>query len=805
MRVRFEPLGFELDCAPGESILDAGFRNGYNLVYGCREGQCSACKCFLLEGDVSLKPYSTFALSDSERSSGYSLMCRAMPDEDVVVELLHYDPEDYRLAHPIRDWTAAVSEVEELTHDIVRVVLRVSEEFDFTPGQYVDVWVPGLDGERRSFSMANLPGDGQIELVIKRYPGGRFSGLLGSGVQVGSSLSLTGPYGSLRVRESSRPILMIAGGSGMAPIVSLLRALSDAGCPRPVRFFYGSRTQDDLFWVSEIEALGSALPDFRFIPVVGGFVHEAVDEFLAGADAPPDPDVYMCGPPPMVEAAEAMLAGRGVDEQRIFVDKFTTSASASAVEPAATDGAASEAAASEAAASERDFAWFAPAGRRPTLYEDVTVDTQPSVHRHLTRGWPLSFEDGRGTWNDDSTALRCTDWFAFRDPDEQWERPFYQRGSAAEREIEAAIASAVSDGLLGDFSPEWVEFLRSTLQVPAYVEHGLWFALATIARDCLSDSVATCVCLQAAMKQRSAQAIVLYAMDLERAHGEFSIERARSAFLDDAAWQPARRFVERLAGCADWGEVLIATNLCFEPVFGTLLRREVGIRAAAAAGDTVTPVLARAASREWEWVRGWTVSLVRMLVSDSSFGEANRELIQSWVAGWLPQALSAAEAVAGLVPVGPDAVARVTGEAESLLAECLSDRAARAARAPRAPREPTRRTRGAPLSRSKSASAGGEHDYVGIVMARSAEGDAVADALRPRDGVEVLEQPSFWEIRAPNRLSIQFHEVSEQLGYEIDAYSIQREMSTHYGRMITTDDALMLFADPAEAMAHLMS
>ena len=148
---------------------------------------------------------------------------------------------------------------------------------------------------------------------------------------------------------------------------------------------------------------GARLGDFRFTPVVERFVHEAVDEYLGERELS-SPDVYMCGPPPMVEAAEAMLIDRhGLDEQRIFVDKFTTSASA------AVDGASGVAWAAAPAASEsseRDFSWFAPAGRRATLYEDVTIDTQPSVHRHLSRGWPVSFEDGRGTWNDDSTALR---------------------------------------------------------------------------------------------------------------------------------------------------------------------------------------------------------------------------------------------------------------------------------------------------------------------------------------------------------------------------------------------------------------
>ena len=114
-RVRFEPLGEEIDCGAEETVLDAAFRQGYNLAYGCREGQCSACKCYLLEGEVELERYSTFALSDTERGNGYALMCRALPESDLVVELLHYDPDNYRLENAIRDVDAEV--VEPVTAD----------------------------------------------------------------------------------------------------------------------------------------------------------------------------------------------------------------------------------------------------------------------------------------------------------------------------------------------------------------------------------------------------------------------------------------------------------------------------------------------------------------------------------------------------------------------------------------------------------------------------------------------------------------------------------------------------------------
>jgi propane monooxygenase reductase subunit len=895
-RVRFEPIGEEIECASDETVLDAAFRHGYSLVYGCREGQCSACKCFLTEGEVTLERYSSFALSDTERATGYALMCRAVPESDVVVELLHYDPEDYRLAFPIREGSATVEALEALTHDITRLVLRVEEpaDFSFLPGQYVDLHVPGADAARRSFSMSNTRGNGpdppRLELMIKRYPGGRLSGMLGTAVEPGSALRFTGPYGAFRLRPGERPVLMAAAGSGMAPVLSLLRELAAEGCERPVRFFYGARAEEDLFYLDEIGALGATLPDFRFVSVLssrdGRYVQDAVDEYLATGEIT-TPDAYLCGPPAMVEAAQELLTGRHkLDEQRVFADKFTVSADANADGATASPAARSPAPPAAAAvarleppagsADGRDFEWYRPRKRRATLYEDVTIDTQPSVHRHLTRGWPLHFEDGRGTWNDASTALKCDDWFEFRDPGEQWERPYYQRGAAVEVEIESAIRSAVEEDLIADFSPDWVEFLRAFLQVPAYVEHGLWFALATAARDCLSDSVATCVCLQAAMKQRSAQALVLYAMDLEEHHGEFPIAAAKQSFLTNEAWQPTRTYLERLAATPDWAEVIVAANLCLEPILGTVIRRELGTRAAAASGDTVTSVLARVATQEWEWARAWTTELSRFLLADDAHGTENRAHIAAWVGDWMPEALEAALALAPLAaqaPPGLDlggAIERVRDYAGATLAEAgLPELVAVAGGDPgrraepggdpgrRAEPggEPGRRaepgTRAASGARPRPESApepapgpalgrvadpvppsnghGREHagaagaigppaaagptasapaatyDYVGIVMARSAEGDAVADILRGRAGTQVIEQPAFWEIRAKDRLVIPYDEVSEQLGYEIDAYSIQHEMTTHYGRLVAGDDALMLFSDPVEAMEHLMS
>ena len=294
---------------------------------------------------------------------------------------------------------------------------------------------------------------------------------------------------------------------------------------------------------------------------------------------------------------------------------------------------------------ERTFDWYTPKRRRATLYEDVTIDSQPSIHRHIDRDWPVHFEDGRGLWWPESTRLRSSDWYAFRDPGELWERNYYQQGTAHEQLVEGAVSGARRERILEDFTPEWVGFLRVHLQTPAFVEHGLWLALASAGRDCLSDSVAHCVVLDAAMKQRHSQAIVLYGLDLESHFGEFPVERARESFLRDAHWQPARRYLERLRATPDWGERIVAANLCFEPLVGVLLRRELLMRAPKWGGDALTSAVGHVAQLEWAWIHDWSAEFVRFVLADVEHGAANREVLAGWIADWLPQARAATDAL----------------------------------------------------------------------------------------------------------------------------------------------------------------
>jgi propane monooxygenase reductase subunit len=227
-----------------------------------------------------------------------------------------------------------VERIDELTHDIRRLVLA-GEELKYKAGQYVDITIPGSD-EVRSFSMANLP-CGELELMIKVYPDGKFSSLLSSGeLKVGDEVEVTGPYGVFTLRDKSeRPLLFIGGGAGMAPILALLRSMADRGMDRRAVYYYGARGPKDLFHLDELAELERRLPSFRFVPALSdcgedeewdgerGLITEVVtrlEEELGEVDA------YLCGPPPMVDAAIALLDQQGVPESRVYYDKFTTTA-----------------------------------------------------------------------------------------------------------------------------------------------------------------------------------------------------------------------------------------------------------------------------------------------------------------------------------------------------------------------------------------------------------------------------------------------------------------------------------------------
>ena len=340
--VRFEPVGIEIEVDEDKTILRAASEQGIMLMHGCKEGQCASCKSFILDGDdVDHDRYSTFALPDYEKEEGFTLLCRAHAYEDLTIELLNYDEEMIHSGLPIQEAVVEVVSNENVTHDMRHLVVKLVEPttLKFFPGQYVDFAIPDSD-ETRSFSMANISSreNGQLEFVIKIYPDGLFSGFLDAKVNVGDRLDISGPYGVFTLRDNAgADLVFVGGGAGMAPILALLRSMADRGIDRKATFYYGARRRRDLCFEDELRKLEETLPNFRYVPALSepdeadewvGEVGLITDVMRRGEGDLSGADAYVCGPPPMVEAALELLPVLGVADRRIFYDKFTTTGEA---------------------------------------------------------------------------------------------------------------------------------------------------------------------------------------------------------------------------------------------------------------------------------------------------------------------------------------------------------------------------------------------------------------------------------------------------------------------------------------------
>ena len=334
-KVRFEPVGVEMDVHENETVLDAAFRQGISVMHGCKEGQCSSCKSRLVDGDIELLKYSTFALSDGERDTDHILLCRTLAFSDITVELLNFDEDLMSRSIAVKDFAGTVTSVEALTQDIRLLTVELAAPLRFWAGQYVDLTIPGY-GVTRAYSMASPPDGGRtLQFIIKLYPNGAFSALLDQ-LRPGEPVIACGPYGTCFRREArSGPLVLVGGGSGMSPLWSILRDHVASGEARPIRFFYGARTSRDLFMLDQFAKLASSLPDFRFIPALSdaapdemwtgetGFIHTVVARTLRDEALQGEIDAYSCGPPPMIDAVLPVLQIAGVEPERIYFDKFT--------------------------------------------------------------------------------------------------------------------------------------------------------------------------------------------------------------------------------------------------------------------------------------------------------------------------------------------------------------------------------------------------------------------------------------------------------------------------------------------------
>ena len=331
------PFEKQFTCGDSETILEAAMRQGLNLRYGCKHGGCGMCKAQVVEGEVDNTEASSFALLDFEKQQGLALLCCAYPESDVAIELWDYDEADLVSGVTVQQFEVEVEKVTELTYDIRGVHLRLidPQRIEFKAGQYVDLLVPGTN-EKRSYSMANPPSRrSEVEIMIKLMPGGLFSSYVEKSLKVGERLTLQGPYGNFHLRASQHEAVFIAGGSGMAPILGLLRDMAEQKDSRPVTYFYGARTRCDLFLLDELRSFEQQLPHFRFVPALSepttdavwsgetGLITDVVKRLVPRGG---DKQAYMCGPTAMIDVAIVTLLKLGIEEKDIFYDKFVTKA-----------------------------------------------------------------------------------------------------------------------------------------------------------------------------------------------------------------------------------------------------------------------------------------------------------------------------------------------------------------------------------------------------------------------------------------------------------------------------------------------
>ena len=329
-RVHVEPSGHEFDADDGETILSAALRAGLALPYSCRSGLCGACKGKITHGSVDYGEYEDKALSPSERAHGKALFCQAQPLTDLIVEAHEVLAAE---GIPIKTLPCRVVRLEQLAHDVMALHLKLpqTERLQFLAGQYIDMLLRG--GRRRSFSLANAPHDDDVlQIHVRHVTGGQFSEHVFDGMKERDLLRFQGPYGIFFLRnDADRPILLMAGGTGFAPIKSIVEHALAKGEARPLHLFWGARRARDLYMHELALSWQHEYDNFSYTPVLShaqpeddwvgrtGWVHEAL---LSDYPDLSGYDVYASGPPPMIEAGRRAFAAHGLPDERLYFDSF---------------------------------------------------------------------------------------------------------------------------------------------------------------------------------------------------------------------------------------------------------------------------------------------------------------------------------------------------------------------------------------------------------------------------------------------------------------------------------------------------
>lgn len=312
---------------PRETLLQAALREGIDFPHSCRVGSCASCKCKLVDGEVKELTEAGYTLSDDELDQGFILACQSVPKTDISVEL-------DSSAHPARRRVSGtVIGQDKLTGDITRLCVQLEEALPYKAGQFANIGIASLSDVSRSYSFATpvLP-EAQVSFFVRQIPGGVFSSLINDTEVIGQTMSVEGPFGDFWLRHADTPLLLVAGGSGLAPVLALLQEAVQAGVARPATLLFAVREERDLYALDVIDRIANQWRGkFRFVPVLSvarddslwtgerGLVCDKISAVLeAGAHA------YLCGPPPMVDTCTALLLECGIPGQHIHADRFTT-------------------------------------------------------------------------------------------------------------------------------------------------------------------------------------------------------------------------------------------------------------------------------------------------------------------------------------------------------------------------------------------------------------------------------------------------------------------------------------------------
>ena len=322
-----------IECRPGETVADASYRVGINIPLDCRDGACGTCKCRVELGEFDPGSYIEDALTEEEAAEGLALACQMRPKTNVVLAIAA-SSEVCKTKGQV--FEGRIGAVERFSATAIAFTVEGAGPITFLPGQYVNVLVPGTD-QRRSYSFSSPPGAETASFLVRDIGPGVMSTFLRERAAPGMPMEFIGPSGSFYLRDIKRPLLFLAGGTGLAPFLSMLGRVAESGSTHPIHMVYGVTNDVDLVAVDQLEAFVGRIPNFTFTTCVAveesghlrkGYVTSHIEPaHLNGGDV----DVYLCGPPPMVDAVRRWLGEQGVTPANFYYEKFSPSGAVTAI------------------------------------------------------------------------------------------------------------------------------------------------------------------------------------------------------------------------------------------------------------------------------------------------------------------------------------------------------------------------------------------------------------------------------------------------------------------------------------------